>query len=142
MSLEHAPTLADCLAVSSELIPNVKAQPVCAPEANETTLESVLANRHHVWTKVTEVIEKLGSTEAYQGDVHALQKLLQLHILCNILPIFLCLFTLAKHVQASFCNYNAQQRETHLRTLQLTLMQEGRVLPRVEAVKTIIPSDK
>ncbi|KAG2811893.1 hypothetical protein PC111_g15041 [Phytophthora cactorum] len=113
MSLENAPTLADCFAVSSEITAstNANTQPLSAPDANESTLESVLADRLHVWTKVTEVIERLGPMEAYQGDVHALQKLLQLH------------------------------RETHLRTLQLTLLQEGRTVPRVEAVKTIIPSD-
>ncbi|KAK1930344.1 hypothetical protein P3T76_014015 [Phytophthora citrophthora] len=86
MSLENAPTLADCLAVSSDAAPTLSAQSSYMSNAEDTTLESVLVDRLHVWTKVAEVIEKLGPAEAYQGD----------------------------------------QRETHLRTLQLTLIQEGR----------------
>ncbi|KAG2764354.1 hypothetical protein PC129_g13741 [Phytophthora cactorum] len=119
MSLENAPTLADCFAVSSEITAstNANTQPLSAPDANESTLESVLADRLHVWTKVTEVIERLGPMEAYQGDVHALQKLLQLHVLCNILSN-----------AALFDHFD--QASTPRRTV-----------PRVEAVKTIIPSD-
>ncbi|KAF1781801.1 hypothetical protein GQ600_27084 [Phytophthora cactorum] len=57
MSLENAPTLADCFAVSSEITAstNANTQPLSAPDANDSTLESVLADRLHVWTKVTEV---------------------------------------------------------------------------------------
>ncbi|ETO70791.1 hypothetical protein F444_12771 [Phytophthora nicotianae P1976] len=52
------------------------------------------------------MIEKLGPMEAYQGDVHALQKLLQLHILCNILSnvSFLIQFGIPER-RDSFCNY-------------------------------------
>ncbi|ETN05484.1 hypothetical protein PPTG_14214 [Phytophthora nicotianae INRA-310] len=118
MSLENAPTLADCLVVPSEAttISKIKHQPLSAPYTNEATLESILADRLHVWTKVAEMIEKLGPMEAYQGDVHALQKLLQLHILCK-------------------------QRETHLRTLQLTLLQEGRSVPCVKAIPVTLSNN-
>ncbi|KAG7377542.1 hypothetical protein PHYPSEUDO_011494 [Phytophthora pseudosyringae] len=54
MSLENAPTLADCLAVSSEARPSSNA--TCQPsDEKDATLKSVLADRLHVWTKVTEV---------------------------------------------------------------------------------------
>ncbi|KAG6623008.1 uncharacterized protein IUM83_12218 [Phytophthora cinnamomi] len=82
MSLENAPTLADCLPKP------VHSTPALAEHnSKDTTLEQVLADRGHVWTKVNEVIEKLAPLQAFQGDVHALQKLQQLHLLCNILSI-------------------------------------------------------
>ncbi|KAH7470713.1 uncharacterized protein KRP23_10000 [Phytophthora ramorum] len=114
MSLENAPTLADCLSVpSSEAASNVE---VAVPDADEATLEGALADRFQVWTKVAEVIERLTPVDAYQGDVHALRKLQQLHLLCK-------------------------QRETHLRALQLTLLQEGRSAPRVQAAPPISPTE-
>ncbi|KAE9332540.1 hypothetical protein PF008_g14899 [Phytophthora fragariae] len=83
MSLENAPTLADCLPVPSK---SVLSSPVLAEKnSKDLTLEQVLADRFQVWTKVNEVIEKLTPLQAYQGDIHALQKLQQLHLLCNIL---------------------------------------------------------
>ncbi|KAE9001124.1 hypothetical protein PR002_g17994 [Phytophthora rubi] len=83
MSLENAPTLADCLPVPSK---SVLSSPALAEKnSKDLTLEQVLADRFQVWTKVNEVIEKLTPLQAYQGDIHALQKLQQLHLLCNIL---------------------------------------------------------
>ncbi|KAL4137751.1 hypothetical protein PRIC2_001265 [Phytophthora ramorum] len=121
MSLENAPTLADCLSVpSTEAASNVE---VAVPDADEATLEGALADRFQVWTKVAEVIERLTPVDAYQGDVHALRKLQQLHLLCNILSA------------------TCFQRETHLRALQLTLLQEGRSAPRVQAAPPISPTE-
>lgn len=107
MSLENAPTVTDCL---SDALPTAT---MCRnmqslPDADDSSLEAVLADRHQVWTKVCEIIEKLTPLEAYRGDVHALRKLQQLHLLCK-------------------------QRETHLRTLQITLMDEGRTLPQAKS---------
>jgi hypothetical protein len=53
MSLENAPTLADCLSLPTEAAAQIPSLPML--DANDATLESVLADRHHVWTKVNEV---------------------------------------------------------------------------------------
>jgi hypothetical protein len=87
------------------------------------------------------MIEKMAPLGAYQGDVRALQKLQQLHLVCNILPDAHCCMVhtllFISQVAASFFNHSdLQQRETHLRALQLTLLQEGRGVPNVEAATT------
>lgn len=57
MSLENVPTLTDCLPMPPQAAPysDTKSLPLSVPDANDAMLESVLADRFHVWTKVAEV---------------------------------------------------------------------------------------
>lgn len=62
MSLENAPTLADCL--PGPVKPVFSSHSLAELDSKDTTLEQVLADRCQVWTKVNEVRSRASYTSS------------------------------------------------------------------------------